>query len=198
MADIHEDYSELFAQYFWEENFDKCEEVLSDWERYHELDTGKFNILKASLLLFKGEIEEGKDLLEKTLNTIHSPYLSDSMKNIIKKMIEQAPLLSVFTKDTDSPHVMLCKRKQPKGVSFRYWFGVGQVLVGCAIAPFNPAAGVGLIVTGVGTVVHAGADCLDNMEEWEKEFQNRQRMGKRNISYIPEVRTNYYDGLISA
>tara|TARA_A100001015_G_C14910657_1_gene680341 strand:+ start:542 stop:703 length:162 start_codon:yes stop_codon:yes gene_type:complete len=35
MADINEEYSELFSQYLAEENFEKCEEILNDWEDYH-------------------------------------------------------------------------------------------------------------------------------------------------------------------
>lgn len=198
MADINEEYSELFSSYLSEENFDKCEEILDAWEGYRETEPGQITALRASLLLCEGEIEEGKSLLEKALNNIPDSCLSDSMKSVIKKMIEQSPSLPLASKGISSPHIILCKRKQPKGVSFRYWFGVAQVVVGCVVAPFNPAVGGGLIATGIGTVVNAGADCMDNMEKWEKEAQERQRMGTENTSYVPTIRMNYCTGIVSA
>ena len=111
MADINEEYSELFSQYLAEENFEKCEEILNDWEDYHNPGSGQITALRASLLLCKGEIEDGKNLLEEALNSIPEEYLSNSMKSIIIKMMGQPPSLSLTSKEESYPHIMLCKRK---------------------------------------------------------------------------------------
>ena len=103
---------------------------------------------------------------------------------MIKKIVENPPLFSLAAKGVSHLHIMLCERKQPKGLAFRYWFGVAQVAVGCVVVPFNAAAGGSLIATGLSTVVHAGADCLDNMEKWEKEAQNRQKIDVDKMSFF--------------
>ena len=177
-ADINEEYSELFSQSLVEEKFEECEEILRDWEENCTPGIGQISALKASLLFCKGEMEKGEVYLEEAFNNIPEIYLSSFTKSIIRKMVEQSPLLALTAKNISYPHITLCKRKQPKGLSFRYWFGVAQVVVGCVVAPFNPPAGGGLIATGVSTIVHASADCLDNMEKWEREERERQKIGE--------------------
>ncbi|MBI3258995.1 MAG: hypothetical protein HYZ54_05935, partial [Ignavibacteriae bacterium] len=67
--------------------------------------------------------------------------------------------------------------KQPKGVRFKYWLGISQIVGGCILMPFNPAAGSALILSGTATTGDAVSDALNNKENWEKDLNDRQRIG---------------------
>ncbi|MGB7979087.1 MAG: hypothetical protein WCF19_08050 [Chlamydiales bacterium] len=82
----------------------------------------------------------------------------------------------------------LCKQEQPSGVKLKYWFGVGQILVGVLAAPFSAGTSTALILSGTAMVVDAASDALNNKENWERELNDRQRMNpdvQRNSIYSP-------------
>jgi hypothetical protein len=70
----------------------------------------------------------------------------------------------------------LCKQEQPGGVKLKYWFGVGQILVGVLAAPFSAGTSTALILSGTAMVVDAASDALNNQENWERELNDRQQM----------------------
>jgi len=67
-------------------------------------------LMRYVLQIAKPIAANGKNLLEQALNSILEEYLSNSMKNIIKKMMKQPPSLSLTSKEESYPHIMLCKR----------------------------------------------------------------------------------------
>jgi len=186
--------AEQFADALNDSNFPKCEEVISQWEYTGELTQDEFQALRASVLLCKGEIEEGSLILRDALSTVSHSSLLDAIKKILIRSkgpcLEPAKSLN-FTMDG---LIKLCKShdkgdkvKQPRGVKLRYWFGVGQIVAGCIIAPFSGGLGGGLIATGVATVVDAGADAMDNKDAFEENLRNRQKMDPnfQKSSYLP-------------
>ena len=176
----HSEYvAEQFSNAFQEENFSLCNEILSEWVFEGDLLSEEILALRASILIADGKIHQGKLLLQDALERLPSSPFLDSVKTIIKDLAAQYIGLSFSTECSPNSIIRLCKDKQSKGVKVRYWFGVAQMVAGCIVAPFNPAAGGGLILTGLSTVVHAGADAIDNKEDWERKERERQQMNPK-------------------
>ena len=73
-------------------------------------------------------------------------------------------------------------------MKLKYWFGVGQILVGVLAAPFSAGTSTALILSGAAMVVDAASDALNNKDNWERELNERQRLN-------PDIQRNsfFYD-----
>lgn len=86
----------------------------------------------------------------------------------------------------------LCKQEQPSGLKLKYWFGVGQILVGVLAAPVSAGVSTALILSGTAMVVDAASDALNNKEIWERQLNERHWMNpdiqKNSFFYSPTLR----------
>jgi hypothetical protein len=83
------------------------------------------------------------------------------------------------------PLAQICKQSQPKGVKLKYWFGVGQIVIGILAIPFSGGASSALILSGTATVVDAASDALNNQENWDRELNERQKID-------PDIQNNSF------
>lgn len=114
MANINDEYSELFCQYLSQGNFYECEEVLDDWERYYNPGSGQIAALKALSLLCAGETVSGRNLLEEALNSIPERSLTDSMKSIIRNTVDHPSSLTLEARDISYDHIRSCRSQKAK------------------------------------------------------------------------------------
>jgi len=174
---LNQKHSDLFAKHLTEQDYENCYQVLDDWKTYGSLDRVQQMGLYACVMLSQGDILEGKELLSRSLSMISPDFISNDLKQKLLSMLNENAFVSAAKLPSSSDNISLCKRTQPKGVCFRYWLGVSQVVAGCLVMPFSPATGSTLIASGVTTVAHAAADCMDNKERMER---HREEMNKKH------------------
>lgn len=175
------EYTTVFAENFRGRDFEKCLEILDEWERTGPSCIGEILGMKAAIYLSLGDLEKSKDFMDRSLECLDSEKFRDSFFSRVIQMYYKAlgmgqEAASFFNglmlSSVDDPS----KFTQPKGVKLRFWFAVGQMLSGLLIAPINPAVGGSLIFSGAVSFVDVAADAIDNKDEWEKGLNERQRI----------------------
>lgn len=181
-------YAESLVQHFQKGDFENSLRVLNEWESFAPEQSVKITGMKAAVYLSMGDFQIGKTLMDQFIQELSPEELSDPMMNFILeiyyKTFAKAPAEQVAVQKV----TCLCKQEQPTGVKLRYWFGVGQILVGIIAAPFSGGASATLIFSGITTVVDAAGDALDNKANWERDLNDRQQMNsdiQRNSFYGP-------------
>jgi hypothetical protein len=189
-ANTDNEYAKDFAANLSAKNFEECHQILIEWELDNPSVFPELKALKAALSLAEGDLEKSLQLFDQSLEELRFQGMEEEtiqfMQRWYEKAVEFGPnepsVNEYFSKlQGNSLPIFLCKNKQPKGVQFKYWFGVAQIVTGCLVAPFSAGAGGTLILTGVSTVASATADSLNNMEEWEKNLNERQRINPDNL-----------------
>ena len=70
--------------------------------------------------------------------------LSDPMMSFVLQVYHKALPASSVEQVGFIGMARLCKQEQPSGVKLKYWFGVGQILVGVLAAPFSAGTSTAL------------------------------------------------------
>ncbi len=127
--------------------------------------------MKAATYLCSGDIETGLLWIEKFIQHWTTEMKEDP---VLTKV------LSLYYLGISDKEIREIKDglKQPTRIKAQYLFGVGEALLGIAIMPFAPGIGLGLLSSGLGFAVTAGAEGYDNMKEWERSQQDRERIGQ--------------------
>ena len=130
--------------------------------------------------------------MEEALVELEGTLIASKLAEILRSVYQECWKFSDYEKELTSlkhqPHIELCKRKQPKGTSLKYWLGVTQIVVGCIAAPFSAGLSTALISTGLAFTADAVCDSLNNMDQWERELNDRQRITPENIN--PPIQQN--------
>ncbi len=122
------------------------------------------------------------------IHSLSVEELSDPMMSFVLQVYYKALPASSVEQIGFIGMIRICKQEQPSGVKLKYWFGVGQILVGVLAAPFSAGTSTALILSGTAMIVDAAADALNNKENWESELNDRQRINpdiQRNSFYAP-------------
>ncbi len=168
-------YAESFIHYFQEERFLESLQTLDEWETFEPEQKSKITGMRAAVYLSKGDLEKGSLLIDKFIHSLSNEELLDPMMNFALQIYYKTRSVSVKPISLKNM-AHLCKLEQPSGVKLKYWFGIGQILVGVLAAPFSAGTSTALILSGSAIVVDAASDALNNKENWEKELNERQRM----------------------
>lgn len=187
-VNLNKSYAESLVGHFQQGDCKNSLQVLNEWESYAPELTVKITGIKAAVYLSMGDFQTGKTLMDQFIQDLSLEELSDPMMNFVLEIYYKTFVHSLVEVVAVQEIACLCKHEQPTGVKLRYWFGVGQILVGIIAAPFSGGASSTLIFSGIATVVDAAADALDNKASWEKELNDRQRMNpdvQRNSFYGP-------------
>lgn len=198
-ADLASSYIEKMAQCLQEADVAKGREVLERWYAECPEDIPYITGMHATLYLMDGEIDQSKYVMQKAcaqLSQINFP--KELLDTIIELFISLPDDKMDHTLTVENPlipgmvQLIKDKVKQPRGVKFKFWIGVAQVVGGCLAMPFNPVAGGALIGAGASCVIDATSDALDNKEKWEQDLNDRQRITPENFD--PKPKTNsFYD-----
>lgn len=181
-------YAESLVHHFQEGDCENSLRILNEWESFAPEQEVKITGMKAAVYLSMGDFRAGKTLMDQFIQELSPEELSDPMMSFVLGIYHKTFVNSLAERFATQEIAYLCNHEQPTGVKLRYWFGVGQILVGVIAAPFSSGASATLIFSGITTVVDAAADALDNKASWEKELNDRQRMNpdvQRNSFYSP-------------
>jgi len=186
---IARDHLEVFTQSFSEKNYERCLQVLDQWEEQQD-DThiGTILGLRSSVFLARGEFEKSFNMMHKSLCFLEDLGLSESDLAFIQELYCSESFQTELSEELSENLMsfgnsmtpfLLCKnkRKQPRGVRLKFWGGVAGIVAGCLTMPFNPAAGLILIGGGSKYVFDATTESLDNQDDWERELDDRQKIG---------------------
>ncbi|NGX50798.1 MAG: hypothetical protein K1060chlam2_00649 [Chlamydiae bacterium] len=194
-------YAYSFAGKLNEQDYEECYRLIEEWERANPDIFSHLKALKGMVKLAEGKLNECRKLMDESLEELKFQGIPEETLQFITLWYEKALYFEEDGERTDSihlslnnssPQVFLCKKKQPKGVRFKYWLGVAQIVAGCVIAPFSGGAGGALILSGVAIAGSATADSLNNMEEWERNLDDRQRMDPDDT---PPTQNNSFNSL---
>ncbi len=187
-SSLSSQYAESFIYHFQAGQFPKSLQILDDWEVFEPEQKSKIIGMKAAVYLSAGDFERGALLMDQFTRSLSIEELSDPMMKCVLQMYYKAFPGSSIEQISFQGIARLCKQEQPTGVKLKYWFGVGQILVGIVAAPFSAGASTALILSGAAMVVDAASDALNNKENWERELNDRQRMNpdvQRNSVNVP-------------
>jgi len=185
---LNKSYAESLVHHFQEGDCESSLRILNQWESFAPEQAVKIIGMKAAVYLSMGDFQAGKPLMDQFIQELSPEEISDPMMSFVLGIYYKTFANSSAEEVTAQEIACLCKYEQPTGVKLRYWFGVGQILVGIIAAPLSGGASATLIFSGITTVVDAAADALDNKENWEKELNDRQRLNpdvQRNSFYCP-------------
>lgn len=178
-------YIQSFADHFQRGDFTESLEILERWETLQPPHGNRILGMKAAVYLAQGDLEKSKILMDECVKHFESNEISDPL------------LLGIITmyykslENTSENFLMpiglfqLCKQGQPKGVKLKYWFGVGQIVVGVLAVPFSAGTSTSLILSGTAMVVDAASDAINNKENWERNLNERQRIN-------PDIQNNSF------
>jgi hypothetical protein len=181
-------YGESFVHSFQQGDFLDSLQILDEWGAFEPEQKSKITGMRAAVYLSVGQIEEGTLLMDQFIHSLSAEELSDPMMTFILQVYYKALPSSSMEQISFTGMARLCKQEQPSGVKLKYWFGVGQILVGVLAAPFSAGTSTALILSGTAMVVDAASDALNNKENWERDLNDRQRMNpdvQRNSFYSP-------------
>lgn len=199
-ADLREDYVELFGENFNVQEIQQCNDILDDWEKNIPEDYGILEGLRATILLSEGKLNESNMKMEKALLIMGESFMSPKTAALIREYFLKAQEFDddhyVSTSSNSSFYIELCNNKQPRGVKFRYWFGVAQIVAGCITAPFSAGTSIALVTAGTATLGSAVGDSLDNKDRWEEDLNHRQKIAPKDASYVLPTRINLYPEII--
>ena len=186
-GDMSEKFSETFAQKLRLQNVKECSNLLDEWEvcEPHRLDT--IQGLRACVVLLEGNIIQSIQMMEEALPNLEKKSLSPETADIIRNLYDKAMNFVFCDEELSSSQVssralmLLCRQTQLKGVKIKYWFGIAQIIAACVVAPFTPPAAGALALSGINITVQAAGEALDNMEQWEKALNRRQRIAPDDV-----------------
>jgi hypothetical protein len=187
-SSLSNQYAESFIYHFRAEKFPESLQILDEWEVFEPEQKNKIIGMKAAVYLSVGDFERGALLMDQFTRSLSIEELSDPMMKFVLQLYYKAFPSSSIEQISCQGIACLCKLEQPTGVKLKYWFGVGQILVGIVAAPFSVGTSTALILSGAAIVVDAASDALNNKENWERELNDRQRMNpdvQRNSFYGP-------------
>lgn len=176
LAYSDESYLQSFAESFQKGNFIKSLEILDEWEIFQPSHSNRILGMKAAVLLANGKTKESKSLMDECISNLDSDEISNPLFLEIIRVYYCS--LEEFPNDLLVPisFFQLCKHEQPKGLKWKYWLGVGQIVVGILAVPISAGTSSTLIISGTAMVVDAATDALNNKECWEKDLNQRQRI----------------------
>ena len=163
--------------------FQECLEVLDILEHQENPPIAVILNLKAAVFLSLGDIVNGRRLLENGIEYLglhgSSQDMLDKLKYIHHEFLDNELFEQILSVSENSLLVKLASDtfEQPRGVKIRYWLGLAQIIAGIAIVPFSGGISSGLILSGIGMAGSACADALDNKDNWERNLNQRQRIG---------------------
>lgn len=184
-ASINSEYFKEFSSSLQSENYAECRKVLFEWDRENSEISSYIKGLEGAVYLAEGNIEKCIELIdESVIELTHQNVPEETIQCILDwkeraiNFMDTEELKTVSYSNAKNPGdlIFLCKQQQPKGVKLKYWFGVAQIVAGCLAAPFSGGTSTALIMSGTAVVVSATADALNNMEDWERDLNHRQRM----------------------
>ena len=187
-----EECLEGFAEGLLTNRFEECLLLLDKYEEEHWQNNDLMNALRATVLLSTGKLEESSSLMAESISVLERSFLPSKCASLIRDLYEKAWEFyekedSYYTRNS-SPTVRLCKETQPKGVKFKFWLGVGQIAAGCLLAPVSGGLSTALIASGAAMTADAVADSLNNMDQWEKNLNERQKIDPNNLPPPPPNR----------
>lgn len=156
-------------------NIPECLRVISDWEITSPQDQHQIDGIKGSVYISIGDLEGGMGLMAKFIEDLSVEERNDPLINSMIGCYYNGVAVGLTLNTDGMNNYQQCRYKQPTGVKVRYWCGLGQVLTGMLVTPFNPAAGSALIASGSAMLFDASCDALDNKDRWKRELQERQR-----------------------
>lgn len=181
-ATFQDIYTQSFAEKFKDGHFHESLDLLDEWERVQPTDFGRILGMRAAVYLAMGELEKSQSLMSDCIQHLEIDRAADPSLDYMISLFYQA--LDNDKEISAIPNTLatLCEHsehKQPTGLKIKYWFGIGQIIIGILTAPFNAGTSTALILTGIGTVVDAASDAIDNKTRWERDLNSRQ-----NIRYL--------------
>lgn len=178
-------YADSLMQRFQEGNFSESLHILEEWETFEPELSNKINGMRAAVYLSVGNFEKGRVFMDQFIQSLSPEECLDPLLGFVLELYYKAfPVFPIECVGVGGM-VRLCHQEQPAGVKLKYWFGVGQVLVGILAAPFSAGTSLALVLSGAAMVVDASADALNNKESWERELNERQRTN-------PDVQRNSF------
>jgi len=185
-ASLDDYYAQSFVDHFRERRFNESLELLEHWETSQPSHRDRILGMKAAVYLAMGDLEKSRTFMDECIQNLELENISDPLLNDIFQMYYRA--LENTPEDLPAPNGLarLCKHEQPKGIKLKYWFGVGQILVGMLALPFSAGTSTALILSGAAMVVDAASDALTNKENWERDLNERQRINPdfQNNSFL--------------
>jgi hypothetical protein len=185
------------AQCLVEKNVQEGFDVLNRWYEKSPQDVAYINGMCATLYLMDGQLKKSKEIMQTACAQLSQTSFPKELLDTIIELFISLPNDTIdntyeVENSLASGRLHLCKRKQSKGIRFKFWVGVAQVVGGCIMMPFNPVAGGALIGAGASCVIDATSDALDNKERWEQELNDRQGITPENFD--PEAEpSSFYD-----
>jgi hypothetical protein len=188
-ASFEDSYFQSFICNFQEKKFDESLEILDYLERTQPTRRDRILGMKGAVYLAMGELEKSRMFMDECIQNLMTENVSDPLLDYIFQVYYKALEGSPENFPVFNGVALLCKQEQPSGVKLKYWFGIGQILVGILAAPFSGGASMTLVVSGVVTVVDAASDALNNTENWERELNDRQRINPdfQNNSFLNRI-----------
>jgi hypothetical protein len=184
-ASFDDYYAQSFSDHFREKKFNESLQLLDRWEISAPSHKDRILGMRAAVYLAMGDLENSRMFMDECIRNLGVEGASDPLLCSILQMYYK--VLENPTGDLSAPNgsVRSCKHEQPKGVKLKYWFGVGQILVGVLALPFSAGTSAALILSGTATLVDAAADALNNEEAWENKLNERQRIN-------PDIQENSF------
>lgn len=178
-------YAQTLTEKMQQEQFDECLGIIECWEKINPEISNKALGIKAAIYFSKGDLQQASSFMASFVNGLSEEEKADPIMDFIINSYNNGinSLLLSYSKKEECIHIV--NYNQPPGVKLKYWVGLGQVVTGLALMPFNPTAGYTLIGSGGSMLFSATCDALDNKAEFERNLQERQRM-------YPEFQQNSY------
>ncbi|MCB1109867.1 MAG: hypothetical protein KDK64_02710 [Chlamydiia bacterium] len=89
-SNMNEKYSELFAEKLIEQDINGCHQILDEWERYEPHMLPTIQGLRATVLLFEGNIVESAALMDEALDKLEGTTLSEETVQSIRELYAKA------------------------------------------------------------------------------------------------------------
>ena len=184
-ASFDDYYVQSFTDHFRERKFNESLQILDHWKVSQPSHGSRILGMRAAVYLAMGDLEKSKIFMNECIQNLETEKIVDPLLSYVIHMYYK--VLENDPEDLSTSNALLlprlCKHEQPKGIKLKYWFGVGQILVGVLAAPFSGGTSAALILSGTAMVVDAASDALNNQENWEKDLHERQRIN-------PDIQNN--------
>lgn len=187
-------FAQLLAEKIREEKYDECFDIVEYWEKINPHLGNKALGIKAAIYFSKGDISQGSYFMSFFINGLSEEEKADPIMNFIIMSYNKGVAALLLSSSNKITCRQVSEYEQPPGVKTRYWLGVGQMLGGLALMPFNPVAGGSLFSSGAYMFVDAACDAWDNKTEFERNLQERQKANPdfQNNSFVqPTCRKRY-------
>ncbi|EKE08347.1 MAG: hypothetical protein ACD_17C00217G0001 [uncultured bacterium] len=191
---IDEYFAETLSHKIQYRDFQGGLAIIEAWEQMHPDLGNRVLAMKASIYLSQGDLEKGGYYMSHFINCLSEMEKNEPLMAFVINSYHKGVLCTIFSFIENQATANLCGVEQPPGVKVRFWLGLGQILAGLALMPFNPPAGITLIGVGAPMLIDASCDALDNKAECERNLRERQNMNgevQKNSNFLPNRRRVY-------